>query len=151
MTGPIVRFAPVFPSVAHRRVATRRLVLVGAALALVFSACSRDAESYDGVRGVASALTNADLGCGDLHIGQGAELVTETASCTVDGDEVSIYIFATSGDRDKWSAVGPRLEPTVLGPNWAISGDEHTVQVIADELGGEVKSPGALSWLERVL
>jgi hypothetical protein len=150
MTRSIVELAPAFPFV-QRRVATRRLFLAGAALTLVFSACSPDAESYNGVRGVASALTNADLGCADLHIGRRAELVTETASCTVDGGEVSIYMFATSRDRDKWSAVGTRLEPTVLGPNWAISGSEHTVEMIADELGGELKSPEALAWSEVTL
>jgi hypothetical protein len=114
---------------------------VTVALALALGACSRDAGRYDGVRGVAAALAGADLGCSDLRVGGEAELVAETGSCSVEGDEISIFLFKSSGDRDKWTKLGTKIEPSLLGPNWAISGSEDTVHAIAGELGGDLRSP----------
>ena len=111
------------------------------AFALLLGACSSEAERYDGVRDMATALTGADLGCSHLRMGGDAKLVAETGSCSVEGESISIFVFETPGDRDKWRTIGARVQPSILGPNWAISGTETTVRAIADELGGELTSP----------
>jgi hypothetical protein len=120
--------------------AVRILALVTVALALTLGACSRDADRYDGVRDVAAALAGADLGCSDLRMGGEAKLVAESGSCSVEGAEINIFLFKSPGDRDKWTKLGTRVEPSLLGPNWAISGSEDSVHAIADELGGEFRS-----------
>ena len=120
---------------------TARFIFATVAVAMVLAACGGDAERYDGVRAVAAALGDADMGCSDVRVGDEAKLVTETGSCSVEGDRIDIFIFQTAGDRDKWTAVGARVKPSILGPNWAISGAETTVRAIADQLGGEVTTP----------
>jgi hypothetical protein len=120
----------------------RTLAVVTVALAFALGACSREADRYDGVRDVAAALAGADLGCSDLRMGGEAELVAESGACSVEGEEINIFLFKSPGDRDKWTKLGTRVEPTLLGPNWAISGSEDAVHAIADELGGDLRSPG---------
>jgi hypothetical protein len=119
----------------------RRLAFVPVAFALLLGACSSEAERYDGVRDVAAALAGDDLGCSHLRMGGDAKLVAELGSCSVEGESISIFVFETPGDRDKWRTVGARVQPSILGPNWAISGTETTIRAIADELGGELTSP----------
>lgn len=119
----------------------RRLLLAATSLALLLGACSQGAESYSDIRDIAAALAESDLGCFNLVEGKEAELLTGAGSCTVDDAQIRIYSFDGPESRDRWSSLGTRVQPTVTGPDWAISGPEATVDRIADRLGGEVTAP----------
>lgn len=119
----------------------RRLILAASSLALVLVACSQGAESYSGVRDIAAALADSDLGCSNLVEGKDAELLAGAGSCTVGDAQIYIYSFDSPKNRDRWSSLGTRVQPTVTGPDWAIAGPEATVETIADRLGGEISTP----------
>lgn len=119
----------------------RRLILAMSSLAFVLAACSQGAESYSGVSDIAVALADSDLGCSNFAEGKDAELLAGAGSCTVGDAQIYIYSFDGPENLDRWTTLGTRVQPTVTGPDWAISGPEATIETIADRLGGEITAP----------
>lgn len=109
-------------------------------LALVFGACSDDAESYDDVEAVVEAMEDEGIECENLEttteFGSEADsLVTERGLCLVGDERVVISMFDDAADRDDWVAVGKSFGTIAVGPNWVAGSDsQEIVEEIATEL-----------------
>jgi hypothetical protein len=105
-------------------------------VAVVLSGCSREAQAYEELSALRSAVSSAGVACERVDPGPDAELVRDSGTCV--GSEVSLYLFDDAGDLDDWRKVGTRLGPTLIGPNWAVTGDARELDRIGSEVGGEV-------------
>ena len=103
-------------------------------------ACSRGAVEYDSTGALAAALVRADVDCASPQGQTEGSLVQEQASCSSDGRELGLYVFAGSEQRDNWLRVGARLGPVAVGPNWAVTGDPESTARIASELHAALES-----------
>jgi|GEM_PF-5654186 len=117
----------------------RRLGCVVLTALLAFAACSREAQSYESLSALSEAVSDAGVPCDRIEPGPKAELVSASGSCN--GSEVTIYMFDNAGALENWTKVGARLAPTVVGPNWAVTGDVTAIETLADELDAELVSP----------
>jgi len=106
---------------------------------LALAACSREPEGYDNLSALSEAVSDAGVPCDRIEPGPKAELVSASGSCN--GSEVTIYMFDNAGALENWTKVGARLAPTVVGPNWAVTGDVTAIETLADELDAELVSP----------
>lgn len=105
-------------------------------LAVVLAGCARDAQAYEELSELRSAVASAGIPCERVDPGPDAQLVSDSGTCA--GSEVSLYLFDDAGDLEDWRKVGTRLGPTLIGPNWAVTGDARDLERIASEVGGDV-------------
>jgi hypothetical protein len=115
-----------------------RALAVIAVAGLSLSACSGEAESYGDIDALAAAVDGAGVECASLEDEGSSQLVESSGSCADGGTD--LFLFASAGDLEDWRRVGGLLDPTVVGPNWAVSGDSDDVEAIADALEAEVLS-----------
>jgi hypothetical protein len=116
-------------------IARRAALALVAAAAFATAACSEGALSYDGLAGLAAAVSDAGIPCDEVEPAQPARLVSRSGSCR--GSEVTMFLFDDDADLAAWKKVGTAAGPAVVGPNWAVTGDRGSVATLAGRLGGE--------------
>ena len=115
----------------------RRKLCCAALIALLaFAGCSRASESYDSLSALSEALSDAGVRCDQIKPGPQAKLVGDSGSCAE--AEITLYIFESAQALKDWTRVGARLAPTVVGPNWAVTGESNTVEMVAKTLNAEL-------------
>lgn len=114
-------------------------ILLSTVAALVLSGCSPDAREYEELSGLRAAVASAGVACASTDPGPEARLVTDSGTCSDSG--LSLYLFDSEEDLQDWRKVGTRLGRTLIGPNWAVTGEQEDIDRIAAELGGEVANP----------
>ncbi len=114
--------------------------IVAFVLAVIFGlpACSSEARRFDDVSSLAVAVSEVGISCDRSQPGPEAELVEESISCG--GSDVRLYLFGSEQNLRNWSEVGSRIAPVVIGPNWAVTGEEASLRVVAEELGGDLQT-----------
>lgn len=119
----------------------RRVLLLSVILfVIVLSGCSREAQAYEELSALRSAVSSAGIPCERVEPGPDAELVSDSGTCV--GSEVSLYLFEDAADLENWRKVATRLGPTLIGPNWAAVGERDNIDRLAEGLGGEIAHPG---------
>lgn len=120
-------------------------LIVAVALLLSFSACAREAESYEDPQGIVRALADSDIACEGARVVEGSSLgeaghdplVERQATCSISDVDVTINTFDDVEDRDEWAAVGDLVGPTAYGPNWVVtSRSEAVIEDVAGALNG---------------
>ncbi len=113
----------------------RRALLAGVtALALVGSACTQEAASYESVAAVVSDMEAAGVSCKELVTSSEAQLVKESGRCTVGGSEVDVFIFDDEEEREKWLQLGDLIKSELLvGPDWTVRVNDDDVRADLEE------------------
>ena len=115
------------------------LVLV----AFASGGCASEPESFATVRQVVTAMRDAGIDCAGLNTvaeprtrsAGRRSLLKQRGVCSVDGESVVIGTFEDSDRRADWLAVGGRLGPVAVGPNWvATSRSGKVVAQVVDAL-----------------
>ena len=116
----------------------RALLLSLAVLAVGLAGCSSEAQTFETFSELRGAVSSAGVPCDRTEPGPEASLVDESGICV--GSQVSLFMFDGSDDLENWRKVGTRLGPALVGPNWAITGERQEIDLLAEELGGELIS-----------
>lgn len=117
----------------------RAVVLLTVLAAVWLVGCSEGAASYAGISDLKADVVSAGIDCDRAEPGPDAELVKDSLTCIDRG--VTLYLFDDAAALADWAKVGTRLSPTLIGPNWAATGEEQTLEQLAGELGGELTGP----------
>jgi hypothetical protein len=117
------------------------IVLLAALVATTASACSHDVAQYSSADDVISALRDHDLDCADVAEQGPSTVVGDSATCTLEHEQIGIFTFADAAALKRWSGFGQVLGgEQVVGPNWVVRtvtiGHAQTVQ---GALGGTIK------------
>lgn len=107
--------------------------------AISFAGCSNEPSSYEDIAVLAAEVAAAGIHCDRIDPGPEARLVDESGTCIDSG--VALYLFDSAEDLEDWKKVGTRLSPTLIGPNWAATGEMEMIDRLGAELGGEVTTP----------
>ena len=130
---------------AARAEANRPVRLVLACLLLALAACGKD---YKTPQELVGALREKGLNCSGLQVKSGRQALRsfgEDGSCVMDGEQVVIWTFNDSEERDQWfEFAGRAFEiPYAMGSTWVVaSRSGTTVERVQKAIGGEVKRPG---------
>ncbi len=117
-----------------------RLVCATLAALIAFGACSQEPRNHDTVAALSDAVSDAGVSCKKIEPGPEAKLVKGSGSCV--GSAVALYVFENPRDLEDWSKVAARLAPTAVGPRWAVTGEHHLVETVANELNAELLPSG---------
>lgn len=117
----------------------RAVVLLAVVSAVSLAGCSNEPPPYDDISALSAAVASAEIECARLDPGPEARLVNESGTCVDSG--VTLYVFDNAEDLEDWRKVGARLSPTLVGPNWAATGEMQAMDRLAAEVGGEVTTP----------
>lgn len=114
----------------------RWATLLSVIMFALVAGCSREAQVYEELSQLRSAVSSAGIPCERFDLGPKAELVSESGTCV--GSDVSLYLFDDATDFEHWKEVATRLGATLIGPNWAVTGAGPDLARIASEVGGDV-------------
>lgn len=114
----------------------RAMFLSAIVFAVMLGGCSREAQSFEDLSTLRSAVSSAGIACQRVQSGPEAQLVSASGTCA--GSDVTLYLFGSAEDLQDWRRVGMLLSPTLVGPNWAVTGDQRHLDRIASEVGGDV-------------
>ena len=117
-----------------------RLACATLASLVAFGACSQEPQNHDTVAALSDAVSDAGVTCEQVEPGPEAKLVKGSGSCV--GSAVTLYVFENQRDLEDWSKVAARLAPTAVGPSWAVIGELHKIDSLADELDAELLPSG---------
>jgi hypothetical protein len=113
-----------------------RSAFVAALVAAAAVACSPGAQSYGDVDELVAALREQAVGCSRVRP-TAAELVDDGATCESGGGRLSLFVFETEADRDRWAGVAGQVADFAFGPNWAVVGPPAAIGRIVEGLGAE--------------
>lgn len=104
-------------------------------LLLTLTACGGGgSEGYES----AAALADA-IGCQGFKDTTEEMFTDEGGSCTVDGEEVSIYTFTDNETRDSYLEVAEGFGGRYLvGDGWLVEGSQEALAAIQEKVGGEL-------------
>jgi len=107
----------------------RNPILLMLCVVLVKGACRHEPPSYPSADAMSAALETEGADCA-AGSGAEAQLVKDSATCVMDGNETQLFVFADAEAKRKWLAFGRRLdEDLVEGPNWvAITSDPDLLE-----------------------
>lgn len=100
--------------------------------------CSSEAQRYEDISDLASAVDSAGVECDRIEAGPDARLVRDSGACA--RSEVELFLFENPQNLADWSKVGTRLGPTLVGSNWAVTGGVADLDRIKSEVGGHIVS-----------
>ena len=138
------------PSRRSRRIAWPRRAAKGggaltaavAAIAFVIGACAPEAEPYGSARAVLAAMRDGGVSCSYVDAAINRRLVESNLTCLIHDQEVGIFTFETTADRNKWLRLGRLYGPVVEGPNWVVlTRSAKIAERISGVLGGTVETP----------
>lgn len=108
------------------------------ALVAALGACAGEAPQFESIDALSAAADQAGV-CSDPEAGGAAELVEASVRCVDSG--VALYLFDDERDLQRWTEIAARLDPTVVGPNWAASGPQDGIDRVAEALDAEAELP----------
>jgi hypothetical protein len=103
---------------------------------VAFGACAQGPQNHDTLATLSEAVSGAGVSCEKIEPGPEAKLVKDSGSCV--GSEIVLYVFENQQDLEDWSKVAAQLAPTAAGPSWAVTGELHKIETVADELDAEL-------------
>ena len=112
-----------------------KVLVISAAAILSFSACSSGTESFEDLGSLRAALRREGFGCENFKQRSPSRLVAERATCEVSGSTITLYLFDSSTQLRRWKPIGGAFEHVVVGPNWAVAGqDKATMEHLREKL-----------------
>ena len=117
----------------------RAIVAAAVLSTIAFTGCSKQPAEYDNISALSAAVDAAGIDCDPLEPAPEAQLVEASGICVDSG--VTLYLFDDPKSLENWRKVGTRLSPSLIGPDWAATGDMQVMDRLAAELGGEITTP----------